>query len=194
MFPNSLLKTRLSRESCPDAVATRDGCSIHNQPKLVGIVCSCVFVLQGCPTDAFIGDAFIIAAFGCPRRCIPIPATFRFQPLRGPRMSGVGFGHRSNFSVKNRTSQTGVQRSTVSGQLATRESIPKKRNCGLKKAISCFVGPRRGAESGTTPCSLTPPGRRNLPGIVTLGANSDKSLFPVQDNRRQTPKKTSLSN
>jgi hypothetical protein len=79
MFPNSLLKTRLSRESCPDAVATRDSCSIHNRPKLVGIVCSCVFVLQGCPTDAFIGDAFIIAAFiiaalGCPRRCIPTPA------------------------------------------------------------------------------------------------------------------------
>jgi hypothetical protein len=85
MFPNSLLKTRLSRESCPDAVATRDSCSIHNQPKLVGIVCSCVFVLQGCPTDAFIGDAFIIAALGCPRRCVPTPAgsdssRFRLQP------------------------------------------------------------------------------------------------------------------
>jgi hypothetical protein len=117
-----------------------------------------------------------------PRRCLPVPTPDPVS-IERRRMSGIGFGHRSNSSVLNRTSQTGVQRSTVSGLLATQESIPKKRNCGLKKATNCFARPRRVAKSGTNPCSLTPLGRRNSSEIVTLGANSDKSLFPVHDNR-----------
>jgi len=48
MFPNSLLKTRLPLGLCPEEAATRDCSSKHHRPKLVGVVCSCLFVLQGC--------------------------------------------------------------------------------------------------------------------------------------------------
>jgi hypothetical protein len=81
-------------------------------------------------------------------------------------------------------SQTGVQRSTAQGHSKTKETIPKKRNCGLKKATSGFALPIRSALSGTTPCPLMPLGQRNVSEIVTLRANSDKSLFPDKDNRR----------